>query len=395
MSAKCHCQNHDSSENGLSRRALIETGAALGAVAALSPEAMAASPKLKTIPATGYAAPSATGKLAPFHFKRRDTGPKDVLIDILYCGVCHSDIHTARGEWPGTRYPCVPGHEILGRVVKVGDGVTRFKKGDMAAVGCLVDSCGHCASCNEGLEQFCENGATLTYNSDDKLLGTPTYGGYSNLVTVTEHFAVKVPDGMNAAGAAPLLCAGITTYSPLRHWKVGPGTKVGIVGIGGLGHVGVKIAAAMGAEVTMITTTPAKMADAARLGAKDALLSTDEDAMHKRQGTFDFLLSTIPCTHPVMPYVQLLRRDGTLVVVGALDHKSTEVYLATLVIQRKTVAGSVIGGLPETQEMLDFCAQHNIVADADIIPISRINEAYDRVKAKDVRYRFVIDMASI
>jgi alcohol dehydrogenase (NADP+) len=382
---KTCCHAHDPS-----RRIVLGSAAALGAAAAIGSEAEAAAPK--TLPAKGFAVKAKDSGFAPFSFKRRAAGPKDVLIDILYCGVCHSDIHTAWNEWPGTHYPCVPGHEILGRVLKVGKEVTRFKPGDIAAVGCLVDSCGHCKSCEEGLEQFCENGATLTYDSPDKILGGHTYGGYSNLVTVTEHFCVKIKETARLAATAPLLCAGITTYSPMKHWHVGKGTKAGIVGIGGLGHVGVKIAAALGAEVTAITSTPDKVGDAARLGAKDAILSSDAAAMKANAGRFDFLLSTIPQHHEIMPYIQLLKHDGVYVMVGALDGTPMDLYGPPLIIQRKSVAGSLIGGLPETQEMADFCAANGITADIELITGSKLDEAYKRVKAKDVRYRFVLDL---
>ena len=383
----CSCHSHAHEPN---RRVVMGTGMALGAAAALGSEAEAAAPK--TLPAKGFAAKAKDSGFAPFRFKRRTAGPKDVLIDIQYCGVCHSDIHTAWNEWPGTHYPCVPGHEILGRVLRVGKEVSRFKPGDIVAVGCLVDSCGHCASCQEGLEQFCENGYTTTYDAPDKILGGHTYGGYSNLVTVTEHFVLKVPENMKPAATAPLLCAGITTYSPMKHWGVGKGKKAGVIGIGGLGHVGVKIAAALGAEVTAITTTPGKLADAGKLGAKDAILSTDADAMKANRNRFDFLISTIPQAHPLMPYVQLLRRDGVLVLVGPVDGNPMQIWGPPLILSRKSVAGSVIGGLPETQEMLDFCAANGIGADCEMITGARLDEAYKRVKAKDVRYRFVIDM---
>lgn len=367
---------------------------AMGAAAALAGQAQGdAGPK--TLPAKGFAVKAKDSGFAPFSFKRRDVGPKDVLIDVLYCGVCHSDIHTAWNEWPGTHYPCVPGHEVLGRVLHVSKEVTRFKPGDIAAVGCLVDSCGHCASCADDLEQFCENGNTLTYDGADKILGGHTYGGYSNLITVTEHFVVKIPEKMNPATTAPLLCAGITTYSPMRHWNVKKGTRVGVIGIGGLGHVGVKIAAAFGAEVTAITTTPGKVTDAGRLGAKDAIVSSDEAAMKANANRFDFLLSTIPQSFPLMQYIPLLRRDGVLVMVGALDGQPMQVWGPPLIIPRKTVAGSVIGGLKETQEMVDFCAANSIAADIELIDGKRLDEAYKRVKAKDVRYRFVIDLAKV
>jgi alcohol dehydrogenase (NADP+) len=383
----CHC--HDPSPD---RRAVMGAGLALSAAAVLSGEADAA-PKPKTLPAKGFAANSPTSGFSPFKFQRRAVGPKDVLIDVMYCGVCHSDIHTALNEWPNTHYPCVPGHEILGRVVRVGHDVTRFKPGDIGAIGCLVDSCGHCASCQEGLEQYCENGFTLTYDSEDKILGGHTYGGYSNLIVVTEHFVVKIPHGMKPANTAPLLCAGITTYSPMKHWKVGKGTRAGVIGIGGLGHVGVKIAAALGAKTTAITTSPDKVKDAARLGAHDAILSTDAAAMKANRNRFDFLVSTIPHDHDVQPYVSLLRRDGVLVLVGALDGTAMSFRGTALIPWRKAIAGSMIGGLPETQEVVDFCAANGISADIELITGDTLDAAYQRVKAKDVRYRFVIDMA--
>lgn len=387
MSEEKTCHGHD---HGPTRRSVMTASAVLGAAAVVS---QGAEGKPGTLPAKGFAVRSPTSGFSPFSFKRREVGPKDVLIDILYAGVCHSDIHTARYEWQGTKYPCVPGHEILGRVLRVGKEVTRFKPGDIAAVGCLVDSCGHCESCNDGLEQYCENGYTLTYDSDDKAMGTPTYGGYSNLIVVTEHFVLKIPAGMDPAGTAPLLCAGVTTFSPMRHWGVKKGTRVGIVGIGGLGHVGLKIASALGAETTAITTSQGKLADAGKFGAKDAFLSTDPAAIRANRNRFDFLLSTIPQSHDLMPYVSMLRRDGVLVLVGAIDLRPINgFYASPIIIQRKSVVGSCIGGLPETQEMLDFCAAHGIAADVEMITGDKIDKAYDRVKAKDVRYRFVIDM---
>ncbi|WP_171476011.1 NAD(P)-dependent alcohol dehydrogenase [Frigoriglobus tundricola] len=352
-------------------------------------------PAPKGIAASGYAATDASVALAPFDFLRRDVGPTDVQIDILFCGVCHSDIHTARNEWLGTVYPCVPGHEIVGRVSTVGNKVTRLKVGDVAAVGCMVDSCQRCPSCAEGLEQFCENGTTFTYNSPDPGTGKTTYGGYSTTVVVTEKFVVKIPAGLDPKGAAPLLCAGVTTYSPMRHWKVLKGQKVGVVGIGGLGHVAVKIARALGARPFAITTSPGKIKDAGRLGAEGAVLSSDAKAMKGHANSFDFILSTVPRAHDLNPYVALLKRDRTLVVVGALDKKASDLVAAQLIHARKSVAGSLIGGMAETQEVVDFCAKHKITADVEVIPAQKINEAYDRVVKKDVRYRFVIDMASL
>lgn len=384
---ECHCRHdHDPS-----RRAVMTASLAIGAAAALTETAAAKGPA--TMPAKGFAVQSPTAHFAPYSFKRREVGPKDVLIDILYCGICHSDIHTARFEWTGTQYPCIPGHEVLGRVLRVGKEVTRLKPGDIGAVGCLVDSCGHCDSCKDGVEQYCETGFTLTYDGQDKILGGQTFGGYSNLIVVTEHFVMKVPAGMNPAGAAPLLCAGVTTFSPMLHWNVKKGSKVAIVGIGGLGHVGVKLASALGAEVTAITTTPGKIADVSKFGAKDAILSTDRNAIRDNRNRFDFMLSTIPYSHDVMPYVTMLRRDGALVLVGALDSRPiNNVYGGAIISQRKTVAGSCIGSIAETQRVLDFCAANGIAADAEIVTGDKIDQCYDRVRAKQVRYRYVIDM---
>lgn len=388
----CACEHGHS--HGPSRRGVLTASLALGTAAALAETAAAkgAAP-LATIPAKGFATQSPTSHFTHYDFKRRAVGPRDVLIDILYCGICHSDIHTARFEWPGTKYPCIPGHEILGRILQVGREVTRLKPGDVGAVGCLVDSCGICPSCKDGIEQYCETGFTLTYDGEDKILGGQTFGGYSNLITVTDHFVMKVPQGMNLAGAAPLLCAGVTTFSPMLHWNVKKGTRVGVIGIGGLGHVGVKLAAALGAEVTAITTTATKLADAKRLGAKDAILSTDTKAVHDNRNRFDFMLSTIPYSHDLMPYVMMLRRDGALVLVGALDSRPiNNVYGGAIISQRKTVAGSCIGSIRETQRVLDFCAANGIVADAEIVTGDKIDQCYDRVRAKEVRYRYVIDM---
>lgn len=345
----------------------------------------------------GYATHSAKDELVPFSFERRVPGPEDVLIDILYCGICHSDIHTARNEWEGTVYPFVPGHEIVGRVNAVGDKVTKFKKGDLVGVGCLVDSCRNCQSCHDGLEQYCENGWTGTYNSVDKIGGTPhthTFGGYSDKITVLERFVLRVPENLDLAGTAPLLCAGITTYSPLKHWKVGPGQKVGVVGLGGLGHMGIKFAHAMGAHVVMITTSPEKAEDAKKLGAAEVLISKDEKAMASSKNSFDFILNTIPVGHNTDPYMNLLKRDGTMVVVGAVE-PLTKVSGVPFIFFRRSMAGSLIGGLPETQEMLDFCGEHNITCDIEMIDIQSVNTAYDRTVKGDVRYRFVIDMASL
>jgi uncharacterized zinc-type alcohol dehydrogenase-like protein len=347
------------------------------------------------IPSRGYAALSAKDKLAPFSFERRDPGPDDVRIAIQYCGVCHSDLHTARNEWHNTLYPSVPGHEIVGRVVAVGNKVTRFKVGDTAAVGCMVDSCGRCASCGEGLEQYCENGFTGTYNGSVFGGAENTYGGYSDSIVVKESFVLKVAPGQNLAAVAPLLCAGITTYSPLAHWKVGPGQKVGIVGLGGLGHMGVKIAAAMGAHVVLFTTSPEKREDGKRLGAKEVVVSKNEDEMAAHANSFDFILTTVAAPHNLDAFTSLLKRDGTMCLVGAPAEPHPSPGVFNLIFRRRALAGSLIGGIAQTQEMLDFCAKHGIVSDIELIPISGINEAYERMLRGDVRYRFVIDMASL
>ncbi|NPD67145.1 NAD(P)-dependent alcohol dehydrogenase [Lichenicola cladoniae] len=344
----------------------------------------------------GYAAQTPTSPLAPFSFERRDPGPNDVQIDILYCGICHSDIHTARGEWNNHDFPVVPGHEIVGKVVAVGSEVSQFKVGDLAGVGCMVDSCRHCPSCTAGLEQYCEDGGfTGTYAAPDKKTpGMFTYGGYSKSIVVDQGFVLRVPTGLELAAVAPLLCAGITTYSPLRHWKVGPGSKVGIVGLGGLGHMGLKIAHAMGAEVTLFTTSPNKAEDAKRLGAHHVVISKDADQMASQANTFDFVLDCVSAQHDINAYLAVLKRDGTLVQVGA-PPEPLPVAAFNLIMSRKSFAGSLIGGIAETQEMLDFCAKHNIVSDIEMISIDQINEAYERVISSDVKYRFVIDMQSL
>ncbi len=343
-----------------------------------------------------YAARSATSPLAPFSITRRDPGPRDVQMDILYCGVCHSDLHIARDEWKMTIYPVVPGHEIIGRVTRVGGEVKGFKPGDTVGVGCLVDSCRTCASCRDGLENYCEGEMILTYNSPDKHgAGPVTYGGYSTGITVDERFVLRVSDKLDPAAAAPLLCAGITTYSPLRHWKVGAGQRVGIVGLGGLGHMGVKFAHAMGAQVALFTTSPGKAADAKRLGAHEVIISRDADAMAKQQGSFDFILNTVAAPHDLNPFINALKRDGTMCLVGAPDHPHPPIEVMPLIFKRRRVVGSLIGGIRETQEMLDFCAQHGIVSDIEKIPMQQINAAYERMLRSDVKYRFVIDMASL
>jgi uncharacterized zinc-type alcohol dehydrogenase-like protein len=346
-------------------------------------------------PTKGYAAKSKTSPLAPFSFERRDPGPADVQIDILFCGVCHSDLHTVRGEWGGTTFPCVPGHEIVGRVVKVGREVKKFRDGDLAAVGCMVDSCRTCDNCRADLEQFCDNsGPVFTYNSKDKHTGGVTYGGYSKSIVVDQDFVLRISDKLDLAATAPLLCAGITTYSPLRHWKMGKGHKVGVVGLGGLGHMGVKFANAFGAHVALFTTSPNKAAAAKKLGAHEVTLSKNEDEMEKHEKSFDFILDTVSAPHDLDAYLSLLKRDGTLVLVGASpDPLAVDAF--SLIHRRRSLAGSLIGGIAETQEMLDYCAEHGIVCDIEKISIDQINEAYERMLKSDVKYRFVIDLATL
>ncbi|MCE5388444.1 MAG: NAD(P)-dependent alcohol dehydrogenase [Acidithiobacillus sp.] len=342
-----------------------------------------------------FAAQSATSSLAPYSIERRALHPDDVQIEILYCGVCHSDLHTARNEWHNTLYPCVPGHEIVGRVSAVGSAVTRFQVGELAGVGCMVDSCGHCSSCQEGEEQYCENGFTGTYNGP-VFGGENTYGGYSQRIVVKESFVLRIQhEENNLAQVAPLLCAGITTYSPLRHWRVGPGMKVGVVGLGGLGHMGVKLAHAMGAHVVLFTTSPGKAADAKRLGADEVCISTDAAQMGRYQGQLHFILNTVAAPHDINSFLGLLRKDGTMTLVGVPEHPHPSPAVGTLIFGRRSLAGSLIGGIAETQEMLDFCAQHQIGSDVEIIPMDYINTAYERMLKSDVKYRFVIDMQTL
>ena len=345
-----------------------------------------------------YAAPSATEPLVRHAIDRRDPLGEDVVIDVLYCGVCHSDLHMARNEWGFSTYPLVPGHEILGRVREVGKDVTKFKAGDLVGVGCMVDSCRTCASCKEGLEQYCEVGCTQTYGSPDPKspnLTTPTtHGGYSKAITVYEGFVLKVSDKLDPAAVAPLLCAGITTWSPLRHWKVGPGQKVGIVGLGGLGHMGVKFAHALGAHVVLFTTSPSKVEDGKRLGADEVVVSKNADEMNAHTASFDFILDCVSADHDINAYLGLLKRDGTLCLVGAPEHPM-RVAAFSLLMGRRSLAGSGIGGIAETQEMLDFCAEHNITSDVEVIDIKDINTAYERMLKSDVKYRFTIDMSSL
>ena len=346
--------------------------------------------------AKAYSVAGAKSPFASTTIARRDPTEHDVQIEILFCGICHSDLHQARNEWSGvmpTVYPCVPGHEIVGRVTKVGSAVTRFKPGDLAAVGCLVDSDGTCPECKAGFEQFCPN-ATFTYNGPDKHAGGVTYGGYSDSIVVTEHFVLRVPTNLDLAGTAPLLCAGITTYSPMRHWGVTKGKKVGVVGLGGLGHMGVKFAHALGAHVVVFTTSPGKKDDAIRLGADEVVLSRNADEMAKHAGSFDFILDAVAADHDINAYISLLRRDGNITLVGAPE-KPLALAAFGLIMGRRSLSGSPIGGIAETQETLDFCSKHNITSDVEVIPIQKVNEAYERLARSDVKYRFSIDMASL
>jgi alcohol dehydrogenase (NADP+) len=346
------------------------------------------------LPTKGYATHAAETPLKPFSFQRREPTATDVQIEILFCGVCHSDLHIARNEWGRTTYPCVPGHEIAGRIVKVGRDVSKFKPGDLAAVGCLVDSDRVCENCRAGLEQFCEQGATLTYNSEDRHTGGITYGGYSTSIVVDQDFVLRLSDKLDLAAAAPLLCAGITTYSPLRKWKVGRGQKVAVIGLGGLGHMALKFANTFGADVTLFTTSPGKAADAKRFGAHNVVISTDEESMKKHQRRFDFIIDTVSARHDLNAYLALLKRDGVLVLVG-IPPEAIAVDAFHLLVPRRQLAGSLIGGIAETQEMLDFCAERGIASDIELITMDQINEAYERMLKSDVKYRFVIDMGSL
>jgi alcohol dehydrogenase (NADP+) len=342
----------------------------------------------------GYAAQDAKINLAPWNFQRREVGPHDVQFDILFCGVCHSDLHQIRNEWGGSIFPMVPGHEIVGKVSKVGTLVRKFKPGDLAAVGCLVDSCRKCDNCKHGLEQYCTGGQSFTYNSYEQDKKTVTYGGYSKLIVVHEDFVLHISDKLALEKVAPLLCAGITTYSPLRHWKVGKGHKVGILGLGGLGHMAVKFAASFGAEVTMLSTSPSKETDAKKLGAHKFVLTTNSESLQHVKGYFDFIIDTVSAPHDYNLYLSLLKSDGVQICVG-VHPTPTEIYGFSLIGGRKSLAGSSIGGLPETQEMLDYCASHNITSDVEVIDIKYIDKAYERMLKGDVRYRFVIDMATL
>lgn len=344
--------------------------------------------------ARGYAAYDPKSPLRSFSFERRDPGPQDVQIEILYCGVCHSDVHQVRDEWGNSAFPVVPGHEIVGRVVKAGSEVKSFKAGDLAGVGCMVDSCGTCPECAEGLEQYCDR-TVFTYNSPDKHTGKVTYGGYSNQIVVDQRFVLRISDKLALAATAPLLCAGITTYSPMRHWNVSKGQKVGVVGLGGLGHMAVKFAHAFGAHVVLFTTSPGKTEDAKRLGADEVVISKNPDEMKQHVQSFDFILNTVAAPHDLDQFMALLKRDGTMCLVGVPDQPHPSPSVANLIFKRRKLGGSLIGGIRETQEMLDFCAEHGIVSDIEMIKMDGINEAYDRMVKSDVKYRFVIDMATL
>lgn len=350
---------------------------------------------MNTTQVKAFGAAAADADLQELNIKRREVLANDIEIEILYCGVCHSDLHTARNDWGGTIYPTVPGHEIVGKITKVGSAVTKFKVGDLAGVGCLVGSCQTCDSCKKDLEQYCSNGWIGTYNSEDKYLGGQTFGGYSQKVVVEEHFVLKVPTNLNLAAVAPLLCAGITTWSPLKHWKVGKGSKVAVVGLGGLGHMALKLANALGAEVTLFSRTPDKIQDAKDLGAHNVVISTDEEQMKAAMGTFDVIIDTVPMLHDINPYVATLNTSGTLVLVGYLGPLDPFLNTVPMILGRKSVAGSLIGGIAETQEMLDFCGANNIVSEIEIIKMQEINKAYERILKSDVKYRFVIDMTSL
>lgn len=348
-----------------------------------------------TIHTRGYAAKAAKAPLEPYEFERRDLRPDDVAIEILYCGVCHSDLHQVNNDWGVSKFPMVPGHEIIGRVISVGKEVSRFKRGDYVGVGCMVDSCQHCKPCQLGLEQYCEEGNTQTYNDTDRHDHMPTYGGYSDKIIVSDKFVLHIPDGLDLSSAAPLLCAGITTWSPLRHWKVNANSRVAVVGLGGLGHMAIKLAKGLGAHVTLFTRSGNKEAEARRLGADEVILSTDQSQMNAAKNSFDLIVDTVPYVHDLNDYIPTLTLSGSLVLVGFLGNLDVALNTASLVLGRKTVAGSAIGGIAETQEMLDFCGKHSITADIEVIRIQDINTAYQRMLKSDVKYRFVIDMASL
>ncbi len=394
-------QGHEGKQDLMGRRGFVMAGAGLAFTPLMGGAVSAQEDAKETniggpLKARAYATLSATGPLGPIAIERRPVGSHDVLLDVLYCGICHSDVHQARDEWSTwnpTRYPCVPGHEIVGRVRAVGKAVTKFRVGDIGGVGCMVDSCGACESCRDDREQDCAKRATFTYNSPDPA-GGHTLGGYSTAIVVPEHFVIRIPPGVDLAATAPLLCAGITTFSPMQHWELSSGQRVGVIGLGGLGHMAVKLAAARQADVTVFTTSPGKLDDAKRLGAKDAVLSTDADALGRLVGAFDLLISTAPRAYPMQPFVSALKTGGTLVNVGAME-PIQGVTGISLVHGRKSLAGSMIGGIAETQEVIDYCAARNIKADVEVIKPEDINKAFDRVVKKDVRYRFVIDMSKL
>lgn len=395
-----HSDHHDHAPAMLGRRDALRAGAALAAAPLLAglPSAASATESHEAAGARPFATrawgvTSPTGPVGPLEITRRAVRPNDVLIDVLYAGICHSDIHTARGDWSQPEMPCVPGHEIIGRVTAVGSAVTKFKVGDIAGVGCMVDSCGTCEHCRADREQNCLNGTTFTYDAPDKVSGGQTYGGYSDRIVVAEHFAIRIPPGADLAATAPLLCAGITTFSPMQHWDLRAGQRVGVIGLGGLGHMAVKLAAARGADVSVFTTSPDKLADARRLGATEAVLSTDAEAMKRQASRFDLLICAVPVSIPLQPYLDVLKPDGTLVNVGALGELGGLSGMA-MALGRKSLAGSMIGGIAETQEVIDYCAARGIKADVELIRPEEINRAWDRVRNKDVRYRFVIDVAS-
>ena len=350
---------------------------------------------MNTFKVKAFGTSSKDDDLMEMQIERREVTSKDIEIEILYCGVCHSDLHTARNDWGGTKYPSVPGHEIIGKITKIGSDVTRFKVGDLAGVGCLVDSCKECESCKQDLEQYCLNGFTGTYNGTDEFLKGHTFGGYSEKVVVTEDFVLKIPESLDLKAVAPLLCAGITTWSPLRHWNVKAGDKVAIIGLGGLGHMGIKLAKALGAEVTLFSRSPDKIQDALDLGADSVVISTYQNEMEKVNGKFDLIIDTVPYDHDLNPYITTLNISGTLVLVGFIGQMENALFTPPMILGRKAVAGSVIGGIKETQEMLDFCGEHNILPEIEMINMQDINEAYERMLKSDVRYRFVIDMQSL
>lgn len=389
-------KTHSNPEKGERFKVLQKESArrSKGSIRASARLAHSAGDQRHPIGTRAYAAHNPTAPLGPLTIPRREVGARDVRIDILYCGVCHSDLHQVRDEWHNTVYPCVPGHEIVGRVTNVGSEVTKFRKGELAAVGCMVDSCRTCSSCRAGYEQYCERVPVFTYNGEDRHSGGITYGGYSESIVVDEAFVLRVAQNLDPAAVAPLLCAGITTYSPLRHWKVGQGQKVGIVGLGGLGHMAVKFARSFGAHVVLFTTSPEKGADAIRLGAQEVVVSKDQSETNKHLNSFDFILDAVSANHDINAYLRLLKLDGTMTLVG-IPEKALEVAAFNLILPRRQFAGSGIGGIAETQEMLDYCADHEIVADVEMIRIDQVNEAYERMLNGQVKYRFVIDMESL